>query len=137
MSDAAQVAELQAAATAMDVPATQAALAAILSARSAADWESILEAAQVPCAAVRTPAQAWQQSVDADPRVDAKWPLVTLDAVDGRRVRVPGAGFVSSREVRGELRAPPLVGEHTDAVMTEAGVPPETIARLKSAGKVK
>lgn len=51
-ASAAQLEALRAAATAMDVAATQGVLAEILSVRTAAEWETLLEAAQVPCAAV-------------------------------------------------------------------------------------
>jgi crotonobetainyl-CoA:carnitine CoA-transferase CaiB-like acyl-CoA transferase len=136
-ASAAQLEALRAAATAMDVAATQGVLAEILSVRTAAEWESLLEAAQVPCAAVRTPAQAWQESLDADTATPPRWPSVTLHAADGRTVRVPGAGFASTLPVCGELRPPPRVGEHTAQILAEAGVDPAVVQRLIRDGKLR
>jgi crotonobetainyl-CoA:carnitine CoA-transferase CaiB-like acyl-CoA transferase len=136
-ASAAQLEALRAAATAMDVAGTQGVLAEILSVRTAAEWESLLEAAQVPCAAVRTPAQAWQESLDADTATPPRWPSVTLHAADGRTVRVPGAGFASTLPVCGELRPPPRVGEHTAQILAEAGVDPAVVQRLIRDGKLR
>ncbi|HPU50027.1 MAG TPA: CoA transferase [Burkholderiaceae bacterium] len=136
-ASAARLDTLKAAATAMDVTAAQRVLAEILAERTAAEWETLLEAAQVPCAAVRTPAQAWQESLDADTATPPKWPSVTMSSADGRTIRVPGAGFTSTLPVRGELRPPPRVGEHTADILAEAGVEPATIERLVREGKLR
>ena len=53
------------------------------------------------CAVQRTPAQAWQESLDADTATPPRWLSVTLHAADGRTVRVPGAGFASTLPVCG------------------------------------
>ena len=73
---------------------------------------------EVPAAEALTPAAAYD-SVKSDARL---WPEVHLGNADGRRVRVPGAGFVSSQPLTPPLSAPPLRGEHTREVLRAAGM---------------
>lgn len=112
------------------VDATHAWLQPVLRTRSAADWEAFFRGHQVPAAQVLSPAQAYEQA-----RTDArKWPTVRLDAVDGRTVQVPGAGFLSSEPLAAEVSAPVRRGTHTRAVLREAGLSDARIEAMFARG---
>ncbi|MFN3615411.1 MAG: CaiB/BaiF CoA transferase family protein [Rubrimonas sp.] len=101
--------------------------------RSVAEWLAALEAVGVPCGPVNDIAQAF-----AEPQAIHR----------GARVRQPHAGAGSGAvETIGNpiklsetpvtyRRAPPMLGEHTDAVLAEAGLSQAEIAALRAAGVV-
>ena len=98
--------------------------------RSRKEWLPILEAADLPCGAINTIADAVQ-----DPQVVSRGMVVevagkgTTGRFAGIPIRTPAYG------PGGETRAPRL-GEQTDAILAELGVPPETIAALRRDGVV-
>jgi crotonobetainyl-CoA:carnitine CoA-transferase CaiB-like acyl-CoA transferase len=101
--------------------------------RSVADWLAALEAVGVPCGPVNDIAQAF-----AEPQAIHR----------GARVRQPhaGAGAGAVETIGNPIKlsetpvtyrhAPPMLGEHTDAVLAEAGLSEGEIAALRAAGAV-
>jgi crotonobetainyl-CoA:carnitine CoA-transferase CaiB-like acyl-CoA transferase len=90
-----------------------------------------LEEAKLPAAPMLTTAE-----VLGDPHVQQMGFL--------NRVEYPGAGEVPITGTPFDLSATPgtirhrapLLGEHTDEVLTEAGISPERIAELRATGAV-
>lgn len=126
----ADCAAVQAAAAAGDVAVTQQRLGALLAARTAADWAERLQVAGVPAAVVRSPAQAAAGAA-------SRWPQVALPLPGAaRRVTVPGLGFESTSVLTPpDLHAPPRRGQHTQALLAEAGMAPEVIEALRAEGR--
>ena len=115
----------------MDPPGGQAGLAeelaALFATKPAAEWEAQLAAA----GAAVGPVRSIEDLLD-DPHLAARGALVELD--DDRHTRVlrtpvrlrDAAG--AERPVR--LGPPPALGEHTDAVLADAGFTADEIAAL-------
>ena len=111
----------------------RAALADILAAemrrRPAAEWEALL-AATVPAARVRTLAEALADS-DAEGRgvvARAPWPSASGE------IAIPLAAHRADVDGPRLDRAPPRLGEDTDAVLRDAGLAAEEIAALRATG---
>ena len=86
-----------------------------------------LAAEGVPAAPIRM-----QDSVHEDPQVVANGLLLEIEHAQCGLVRIPGpvARFASTpSEVR---RLAPVLGEHTDEVLTEMGVSPVELAELRA-----
>ncbi len=127
------VAALVQAATARDVDTTQQLLGQAMAVADAARWEALFERHAIPSATVRTPLEAYDAARREHP---AQWPEVTLDAADGRAVRVPGPGFASSLPLTVALRPPAQRGTHSRAVLREAGVTDAQIDAMIADGVV-
>ena len=103
-----------------------------LAARSAAEWETIFQAADVPCTRIRSIPEMLD---DAQARANGTLATVThptlgpvrLLAVPVRLSGTPGA----------PPGPPPTMGEHTDAILTEARYTPVEVARFRAAGVVR
>ncbi len=105
--------------------------AEVLKARSSAEWLERLDAEQVPCAPILS-----REEVIINAQVAANELIVESDHPYAGRMRQarPAARF---EQTPAELRQPaPLLGEHTDAVLTEVGISPEQLAELRTAGAV-
>ncbi len=98
--------------------------------KSTADWVALLEAAGVPCGPINDLAQVF-----ADPQVVAR----------GLRIDLPNSLGSTTPQVASPLRlsatpvtyrnAPPLLGEHTEQVLSRhLGLSPEQISTLREAG---
>jgi crotonobetainyl-CoA:carnitine CoA-transferase CaiB-like acyl-CoA transferase len=98
--------------------------------KTTADWVTLLEAAGVPCGPINDLAQVF-----ADPQVKAR----------GLRIDLPNSLGSTTPQVASPLRlsetpvqyrnAPPLLGEHTEQVLTRhLGLNAEQIAALREAG---
>jgi crotonobetainyl-CoA:carnitine CoA-transferase CaiB-like acyl-CoA transferase len=98
--------------------------------RTTAEWVAQLEAAGVPCGPINDLAQVF-----ADPQVKAR----------GLRIDLPNSLGSTTPQVASPLRlsatpvsyrnAPPLLGEHTEQVLTHLlGLSPEQINALREAG---
>jgi crotonobetainyl-CoA:carnitine CoA-transferase CaiB-like acyl-CoA transferase len=106
-------------------------LAQIMKTRRRADWLVALEAAKVPCGPINDLADVF-----ADPQVNAR----------GMKVRLPHplAGHVDLVASPMKLvatpvsyrSAPPLLGEHTDAVLRELGLGSDDVAALRRSGAI-
>ncbi|MGH7859783.1 MAG: CaiB/BaiF CoA transferase family protein [Candidatus Binatia bacterium] len=99
--------------------------------RSTSEWLATLERAGVPCARVNR-----REDLFRDPQVAANGLIVEREHPHAGRMREPRPP-VRFGEQESPLRHPaPLLGEHTDEVLTEAGLGDE-IDRLRGAGVVR
>ncbi|MFT3953646.1 MAG: CaiB/BaiF CoA-transferase family protein [Piscinibacter sp.] len=97
--------------------------------RPKAEWLAALEAAKVPCGPINDLAEVF-----ADPQVRARGMTVELPHPLAERVRLVASPMKLSATPVQYRRPPPLLGEHTDAVLAEAGLGLEDIAALRAAG---
>jgi crotonobetainyl-CoA:carnitine CoA-transferase CaiB-like acyl-CoA transferase len=95
--------------------------------RTRQDWLARLGAAGVPCGQVRDLGELF-----ADPQVEAREMVAEIDHRTIGRLRMLGVPIKLS-DTPGTVRtAPPMLGEHTDAVLrNDLGLTPEVIARLR------
>jgi crotonobetainyl-CoA:carnitine CoA-transferase CaiB-like acyl-CoA transferase len=102
-------------------------LAEVFRARTVADWMARLEARDVLCAPVNRYAD-----LPGDPQVQATGMLVEQEHPRGGRFRTLDTP-VRFSATPGSLRTPaPALGEHTDAVLGEAGLTAAEIGRLRA-----
>ncbi|MFJ4051841.1 CaiB/BaiF CoA transferase family protein [Pseudomonas sp. NPDC089743] len=100
--------------------------------KTTAEWVSQLEAAGVPCGPINDLAQMFQ-----DPQVLARGLAVSMPhALAGSVPQVASPIRLSETPVE-YRRAPPLLGEHTEAVLGDVlGLDGDALGRLRSAGVV-
>jgi len=98
--------------------------------KTTAEWVSQLETAGVPCGPINDLAQMFQ-----DPQVVARGLAVTIPhPLAGSVPQVASPIRLSETPVE-YRRAPPLLGEHTEAVLSEVlGLDADAVHRLRSAG---
>ncbi|MDE3155887.1 MAG: CoA transferase [Acidobacteriota bacterium] len=99
--------------------------------RPRAHWLERLEAAGVPSGPLNDYAHVF-----ADPQIVAREMVVDVDHPTLGRLRALGSPIKMSRTPPDARRRAPLLGEHTEAVLTEAGFSREEIAALRAAGAV-
>jgi crotonobetainyl-CoA:carnitine CoA-transferase CaiB-like acyl-CoA transferase len=105
--------------------------AEVLISRTSAEWLARLDAEQVPCAPIHS-----RDDLLTDPQVAANEMIIesTHPHAGAMREPRPAARFEATPA---ELRTPaPLLGEHTDAVLTEAGITGSELAELHTTGVV-
>lgn len=109
----------------------EAVLREIFPTRSADDWHAFLRDHGVPAGRVRTMEEAL-----ADPQLAARGLLQDTPAPLGRegQHKVPVAPFLMSEGSPALDRPAPALGEHTEAVLTEAGFSAEEVATLIASG---
>lgn len=107
-------------------------LQAALSRRGSAEWAELLDAAGVPCAPIATVEEAL-----TSPQATARDMVVEFDHPTAGRLRTVGSPLKLSHTPVGFRAAPPLLGQHTDEVLAEAGYSPEEIADLHATGAVR
>jgi crotonobetainyl-CoA:carnitine CoA-transferase CaiB-like acyl-CoA transferase len=114
-------------------PAVREALVSAFGTGAAVAWEERLSAVGVPASAVRTLAEYLEGPYRQTPGADTR--LTANPCVAGRPAQVLGAGF------RGTLALPPLeaptLGQHTAAILGEAGVGAAKIEALRAQGIVQ
>ena len=98
-----------------------------LAARTAAEWEAIFTAADVPCTRIRAIPELL-----ADPHAEANGMLATAPHPALGPVRCLGVPVRLAGTPGRPPGPPPELGEHTDAVLLEAGYTREAIARLRA-----
>jgi len=102
----------------------------VLAARSAREWEKILNDAGAPCASI------WNLDEIIDhPQIAAREALHHVDTSIGPQ-RMAGLGFKLANGPGKIDRAAPRLGQHTDEVLAGAGYTAEEIARLRTANIV-
>jgi formyl-CoA transferase/CoA:oxalate CoA-transferase len=102
-----------------------------LRARSRADWIARLKAASVPCGAVRD-----VREVLADPQLEARDMVQTVQHPTAGPTRVINTPIKLSQTPGAVRRPPPTLGQHTDAVLRELEYDQEMIASLRASGTV-
>jgi crotonobetainyl-CoA:carnitine CoA-transferase CaiB-like acyl-CoA transferase len=106
-------------------------LARIAKTRRKQDWLDALEAAQVPCGAINDLAEVF-----ADPQVRARGMVVGMAHPLSDTLRLVASPLKLSETPVRYRRAPPLLGEHTDEVLIEAGLTTDEIAGLRRQGAI-
>lgn len=95
------------------------------------DWLAALEAAKVPCGAINDLADAFN-----DPHVQARGMTVTLPHALAGEVKLVSSPMKLSETPVQYRRAPPLLGEHTEEVLTQLGVDAHRRAALRNQGVI-
>ncbi|NEN04708.1 CoA transferase [Diaminobutyricibacter tongyongensis] len=100
-----------------------------LAARTAIEWEHLLSEAGVPAGRVLTVEESLAQ-----PQVVARGLVheMELPASGGRMVSLVGSGIHVDGTTLSPSSPPPLLGEHTDEILTELGYSPEQVAALRA-----
>ncbi len=106
-------------------------LAALMKTRSRCVWLASLEAAKVPCGPINDLADVF-----ADPQVQAREMTVRMPHPTAGQVDLVASPIKLSATPVQYRRAPPLLGEHTDQVLTELGLREAEIAELRAAGTI-
>jgi crotonobetainyl-CoA:carnitine CoA-transferase CaiB-like acyl-CoA transferase len=101
-------------------------LADRLRTRTRQDWVRNLKAAGVPCGSVREIAE-----VLADPQLDARHMVETVDHVTAGALRVLGVPIKLSDTPGGVRAAPPALGQHTDQILEGCGLSRGEIQTLR------
>lgn len=99
---------------------------------TASDWEARFAAADVPCTRVRSVPELL-----VDPQALQNGSLATVQHSTLGPVRMLGVPVRLAGTPGAPVGPPPAVGEHTDAILAEAGVPAPEIARLRRVGVVR
>lgn len=106
-------------------------LAAVMKTRGRAEWLAALEAAKVPCGPINDLADVF-----ADPQVHARGMTVRLPHALSGSVDLVASPMKFSATPVSYRSAPPLLGEHTGAVLREFGLDGGELEALRRAGAV-
>ena len=98
---------------------------------SRADWLEALEAAKVPCGPINDLAEVF-----ADPQVRARGMTVQMPHPLAGQVRLVANPMRLATTPVQYRRPPPLLGEHTDELLREAGLDADEIEALRRSGAV-
>lgn len=112
--------------------AITAALTPTMKSRTTADWVAALEAQKIGCGPINT-----LKDVFADPQVRARGMVVEMPHASGATVKVVANPVKLSATPPQYRSAPPLLGQHTDEVLSGLlGMGAEEIAALRDKGIV-
>lgn len=95
------------------------------------DWLAALEAAKVPCGSINSIAEAL-----ADPQAQARGAVVGLDHPLTPGLRLVASPMKLSATPVQYRQAPPLLGQHSDELLREAGCSADDIAAWRAAGVI-
>ncbi len=112
--------------------ALSAQIAERISAKHWAEWEPAFEAWDAPWELIRT-----LEDVVVDPQVIANDMIFTLPVGDKSVRVVAGPATFDGRTFSATPKASPAMGEHTDALLTEAGYTADALADLKTRNLVQ
>jgi CoA:oxalate CoA-transferase len=106
-------------------------LQAVFATKTAVHWESRLNAEGVPASAVRSIPEVMQH-----PQVAHRKVIDTISGAEGvdRQIRLVTSGFTAGTDGPAITSPPPGKGQHTDAILLEAGYSEQDIAMLRSDG---
>ncbi|MGH9140911.1 MAG: CoA transferase, partial [Vicinamibacterales bacterium] len=104
---------------------------AITGTKPRAHWLALLEANDIPCGPINDYAQVF-----ADPQVLAREMVVETDHPTLGHLRTLGSPIKMSATPPEVSRRAPQLGEHTDEVLTEAGLSATEIAALRAASAI-
>ncbi len=94
------------------------------------EWLELLTEADVPCGPVNTLDKAL-----SDPQVLARDMVISIDHTLGGQIKQTGNPIKMSTtppDMRQKFLSPPLLGEHTDEVLSQLlGYSPEKVTRLR------
>jgi crotonobetainyl-CoA:carnitine CoA-transferase CaiB-like acyl-CoA transferase len=94
-------------------------------------WLALFDAAEIPCGPINDYAQVF-----ADPQVVARGMVLETDHPVLGRLRTLGSPIKLSATPADATRRAPLLGEHTDEVLSEIGLAPDEIAALRRTGAI-
>jgi formyl-CoA transferase/CoA:oxalate CoA-transferase len=103
-----------------------------LASRPSADWAAELSRAGIPAGAINSVDKAL-----AHPQVLARDMVLTTEHPTAGTLRMPGSPVRLSGHTATVRRPPPLLGEHTDEVLSELGYSAAAIASLRQSGVVR
>jgi crotonobetainyl-CoA:carnitine CoA-transferase CaiB-like acyl-CoA transferase len=103
-----------------------------LATRGCAEWTGRLNAAGVPAGPVNTVPAALEQ-----PQVAARGMVVELEHPVAGMLRMLGTPLKLSAQPASIRRPPPVLGQHTDEILAEAGYPAARVAELREAGVIR
>lgn len=107
-------------------------LATVFATKPRAVWASLLLEAGVPCGAVRSLDEVFQ-----DPQTAAREMMLSVPHATLGSVRVTGVPVKLSGTPGGVRTGPPTLGQHTAAVLTELGYDAAAIDALHASGAVR
>jgi formyl-CoA transferase len=105
---------------------------AITSQQPRAHWLALLETNDIPCGPINNYAQVF-----ADPQVRAREMAVEVDHPTLGRLKTLGSPIKMSATPPVVTRRAPMLGEHTDDVLAEAGLSAGEIGELRRSGAVR
>jgi formyl-CoA transferase/CoA:oxalate CoA-transferase len=103
-----------------------------LASRPSADWAAELSRAGIPAGAINSVDKAL-----AHPQVLARDMVLTTEHPTAGTLRMPGSPVRLSGHTATVRRPPPLLGEHTDEVLSELGYSAAAIVSLRQSGVVR
>jgi crotonobetainyl-CoA:carnitine CoA-transferase CaiB-like acyl-CoA transferase len=107
-------------------------MAEVFMTRTSSEWLERLEAEQVPSAPILS-----REQVISDAQVAANQLIVESDHPHAGRMRQPRPAARFDATPADALRRPaPLLGEHSEAVLSELGIPIDQISELKASGVI-
>jgi crotonobetainyl-CoA:carnitine CoA-transferase CaiB-like acyl-CoA transferase len=103
-----------------------------LAARGCAEWTDLLNAAGVPAGPVNTVPAALHQ-----PQIAARDMVVEVEHPVAGMLRMLGTPLKLSAQPASIRRPPPVLGQHTDEILAEAGYSADRIAELREAEVIR
>ena len=105
--------------------------AEIIRTKTSAEWLDAFDAAEVPCAPIQTRAKLL-----TDPQIAANGMILESEHPHVGRMRQPRPAARFEATPADLRRFAPTLGEHTESVLEEAGVPPSERAALRQSGVI-